>query len=186
MKVLIIPEDQSVDPAILTPVVERLFENLGRPADVRVLPEPRMRGATDALSQEIIRDLVETRRTVDLFLLIVDRDCNRKNHEEKAAAREAEHPGRLIACLAVQEIEVWLLALHRAQLDAAWPVVRAECDPKEKYAWPLLERMGWSKLPQRGHSRAMRELPGQWKSLLSLCPEIGDLKQRIAEHLAVG
>lgn len=186
MKVLIIPEDQSVDRHVIVPVVQRVFADLGRRAQIEVLPEPRLRGASHALSADLVREIVESRRMFDLFLLVVDRDCNREQHEEKAAARVAEHPDKLIACLAWQEVEVWLLALYRDELDDPWPIVRAECDPKERYCEPLLQRKGWSRLLGRGYAQAMGSLAGNWRGLVSVCPEIDELKQRIAAHLEAG
>ncbi len=93
--------------------------------------------------------------------------------------REAEHPGRLLACLAVEEVEVWMLALHRDALGGRWPEVRADCDPKERYADPFLREKGWLTEVGHGRKRAMRELPSRWGSLLSVCPELAELRERL-------
>ena len=180
MRVLIIPEDQTKDPFVIRPVVEKIFQDLNTPAQVDVLPEPRMRGASHALSQEVVREIIETRRMIDLFLLVVDRDCNDDHHEEKAAARMDEHPTKLIACVAWQEIEAWLLALYRDELPDPWPNVRAACHPKEDYCEPLLAHKGWTRLVGRGYAQAMRAIAGQWRGLSAVCPEIGELRDRIA------
>lgn len=131
MKVLIIPEDQELDQYIVKPVVEALFQDLGRAAKVMVLPEPRLRGASQALDPELIAGIVEARPMIDLFLLVVDRDCDRERNSAKATARESEHADKLIACVAVEELEVWMMALHTGHLDAPFSKVRAHCDSKE-------------------------------------------------------
>lgn len=179
MKVLIIPEDQTHDGFILQPIVEAIFESLAIPARVGVLPEPRLRGASYALDAEIIRSIVADNPMVELFLLLVDRDCDRQRHVDKAAARVAEHEGRLLACLAKQEVEVWMLALHRGQLSASWAEIRAHCDPKEAYADPLLASLGTDG-PGGGRKKAMRALSGNLRTLLSLCEELDSLKATLS------
>jgi hypothetical protein len=109
----------------------------------------------------------------------------RTKNVEKAAARVAEHSNKLIACLAVEEVEVWLLAVHRENLNAGWLEVRAECDPKERFAEPLLNMLGRDS-PGRGRKGAMRGLGAKWKGLLELCPEIKALKTSIASRIAAG
>lgn len=179
MKVLIIPEDQTQDGYIAKPVIEALLNDEGIPARVDVLPEPRLRGAGDALDPELVREIVDEYPMIDLFVLVVDRDCDRQGHEAKAAAREQEHAGRLVACVAIQELEVWLLALHKDKLDARWPEIRNECDPKERWAEPLLKRIGTSG-PGGGRKKAMQALKGQLQSLVSLCDELQQLKGKLA------
>lgn len=178
MKVLIIPEDQTQDGFIAKPVIAAIFDELGIHARVEVLPEPRLRGSSDALDGDLLREIVDANRMVDLFILVVDLDCDRMNHSTKAAEREREHPGKLFACLAQQELEVWMLALHREKLRVSWSDVRSECDPKERWAEPLLKELG-SKGPGGGRKRAMDALKGNIRSLLSLCGELQALKDRV-------
>ena len=184
MKVLVILEDPSLDEHIAVPVVKKLFESLERRADVRPLREPHLRGVDQALDPEQLRGIVQGNPMTDLFLLLVDRDCNRFHTESRAMQRETEHPGKLIAAVAVNELETWMLALHKEALGTGWSIVRDHCDPKEAYAEPLLERQGWSTEVGKGRKRAMRDLSGQWRSLLTLCPEIEELRQRIKQRLA--
>lgn len=178
MKVLVVPEDQAVDQYIVKPVVEALFQDLGVRARVDVLREPRLRGASTALAPAMIARIVEENPMEDLFLLVVDRGCDREGNEAKAAARQAEHEGKLIACLAHQEIEVWMLALHDERVAAPWAEVRAECDPKERFAEPLLRALGRDG-PGAGRKKAMRALSGNWRSLRSKCPELKGLQDAV-------
>lgn len=178
MKVLIIPEDQALDQYIVKPVVEAMLRDEQIPARVDVLPEPRLRGTGMALDAQIIAGIVTNNPMVDLFLLIVDRDCNREGNEEQAAARQREHQGKLIACLAVQEVEVWLLALYTDRLGARLTEVRAHCDPKERWAEPLLDELG-REGPGRGRKRAMRVLASNWRRLRARCPELASLQKAV-------
>jgi hypothetical protein len=183
MRVLIIPEDPTLDQHVVKPIVERIFADLGKPARVEVLKDPHVSGAAQALCSTLIAEVVLDNAMVDLILLVVDRDCDRQSHEAKARDREKEHQTKLIATLAWQEVEVWALAPHRAELDAKWPAVRAHCDPKEAYFDPFVLRKGWLETVGKGRKRAMRDLGSSWRGLLDLCPEIDGLKQRIQQWL---
>ena len=180
MKVLIVPEDPTHDQFILKPVVERIFRDLQISARVDVLRDPHLRGVDQALVRQTLAEIVADNHMIDLFLVMVDRDCNRFNNRQRAREREVEHHEVLIACLAVEEVEVWMLALHRDRLGATWRAVRSDCDPKERYADTLLDQIGRSG-PGAGRKKAMRSLTGDsWTGLLGLCPEIAGLKQQIA------
>jgi len=183
MKVLIIPEDPTHDQYILKPIVEQIFAELGRKVRVEVLQDPHLGSIDQALDGKVLREVIDDNPMVDLFLLLVDHDCDRKKNSSRAKAREAEHLGRLIACLAVEEVEVWMLALHRDQ-PGDWKAVRQDCDPRERYAVPFLERQGWELEVGRGRKRAMRELGQGWNGLLQVCPELQNLRERIRGWLA--
>lgn len=183
MRVLIIPEDPTLDQHVLRPVVQKIFEDLGRPARVEVLTDPHISGISVALDPGQIAAILEDNRMIDLFLLMVDRDCDRYGNEAKAAARRSEHAGRLISALAWQETEVWPLALHREQLRDSWAEVRADCDPKERYFDPFIAEQGWAGTVGRGRKRAMRDLGRGWRGLLSVCPEPAELKEEIQRWL---
>jgi hypothetical protein len=182
LKVLVIPEDQELDRYVVKPVIEALFKDLGRPARIDVLPEPRLRGASDALDGGMIDEIVAENPMVDLFLLIVDADCDRDGNRTKVAARATEHEGRLIACVAEQEVEVWLLALYKEELGVQFSKVRQHCDPKEEWAEPLLEKLGTGS-PGRGRKAAMRRLSGAYRSLRDTCTELRVLENSIRAWL---
>ena len=119
-------------------------------------------------------------RMIDLFLILVDRDGD-EGRTELAAEREREHGGRLCICLAIDEIEVWLLAPHRETLQSAWSGVRADARPKESFAEPFLAKHAPKGSPGRGRAWAMRALDRKtWPSLLKLCAELDALKQKLA------
>lgn len=183
MRVLIIPEDPTLDSHILKPVVERIFEDLGQAARIEVLRDPHLQGVSQALDPDEVAEIVADNRMIDLFLLMVDRDCNRLKNEERASARQLEHPDRLIAAVAWQEVEVWALALHRDRLETPWTEVRAECDPKERFFDPFIARQSWIATVGRGRKRAMRDLGASWRGLVQVCPEIARLRQEIQSWL---
>ena len=189
MKVLVIPEDQTHDQYIIKPVIEALFADLEFRARVSVLPDPRLHGDSEALDPEMIRGIVRDNPMEDLFLLLVDRDCDRNHAEAKAAAIQKEHATRLICCLAIQEIEVWMLALHADSLGAPLSEIRRHCDPKERWAEPLLKRVGMDG-PGAGRKKAMRALQGQWRSLRDRCNELKSLQDQVdvwrRTHSSVG
>ncbi len=178
MKVLLVPEDQTHDQYILKPVIEALFADLEFRARVSVLPDPRLHGDSEALDPEVIRGIVRDNPMEDLFLLLVDRDCDRNHAEARAAAIQKEHATKLICCLAIQEIEVWMLALHADSLDAPLSEIRRHCDPKERWAEPLLKYLGTDG-PGAGRKKAMRALQGQWHSLRDRCTELKSLQDEI-------
>ncbi len=181
MKVLVIPEDPTLDQYILKPIVERLFQDIGRKARVEVLQDPHLEGIDQALDAKMVTAIIEENPMVDLFLLMVDRDCNRFRNEERAANREQEHPSKLLACLAIEEVEVWMLALHRdsTAVDASWQTIRSDCDPKERYAEPLLQALGPHTLVGHGRKLAMREIATQWNALVQRCEELHTLRERL-------
>ena len=176
-----IVEDPTLDSFVVRPVVEGLLSDLSIRSSVEVLRDPYLSGVDQALDMKTIAAIVDENRMVDLFLLIVDRDCNRANNVERAAERQAEHSDCLLACLAVEEVETWMLALHLPKLKATWAEVRAECDPKEEFAEPFLADQGWTLGVGRGRKAAMRAMRGGgWKSLFSLCEEIRALRDDVA------
>lgn len=185
MKILIVPEDPTLDQYILKPIVERICTDHGLRARVDVLRDPHLHGVDQALARDIVAGIVRDNPMEDLFILMVDRDCDRLGNSTKAATRLAEHPDRLLACLACQEVEVWMLAIHRKQLGAPWNEIRSECDPKERYADSFIAERGWSAEVGRGRKKAMRELGSAWTGLLQVCPELRELHDQIGAWAAV-
>ena len=178
MRILVIPEDPTYDQYILKPIVNRLFVDLGRPARVEVLSNPRLRGVAEALNPAVLADLTATFRMIDLFLVLVDRDGD-NNRLGIAQAREAENPSRLVVCLAIEEVEVWMLALHRETLGVPWTEVRAEIHPKERFGLAFLAARAPKLDPGGGRVWAMRELGAGWRGLLQVCPELQELRERV-------
>ncbi|MEX0717372.1 MAG: hypothetical protein WD066_12330 [Planctomycetaceae bacterium] len=186
MKVLVIPENPTLDQHVLKPVVERIFEDLRRSVRVKILTDPHLNGVTEALDPRMVEHITRTYAMTDLFLLIVDRDCiETRIHQLQQREHESAAIGKtLIGCLAIEELEAWPLAVHWSRKSKVkWQDVRANCHPKEAYFEPLVEEQGWAASAGRGRKAAMRELSGSWKRLQSRCPEIRELTGRIGEWL---
>jgi hypothetical protein len=180
VKVLVIPEDPRLDQYILRPVVEKIFADLQKYPRVTVLSKPRLRGVAEALDSAILADIVETYPMNDLFLVLVDRD-GEESRSNKARAREDEHPGRLFVCLAIEEIEAWMLAIHFARSE--FQEIRSEIHSKERFAIPFLKERAPRLDAGQGRAWAMRELGSQWRGVLERCSELKELKRRIETWL---
>ncbi len=183
MRVLIISEDPTLDQHILKPVIAKIFDDLGRTARVEVLTDPHLGSASEALDPKKVREIVDDNRMTDIFILAVDRDCDRTGHSTKVATRENEQAGKVIGVLAWQEVEVWALALFRGGLSDSWAAIRGHCDPKEAYWDPFVKAKGWLGEVGKGRKKAMRNLGLEWSGLLQVCPEIAELRDRIRTHL---
>jgi hypothetical protein len=149
---------------------------------VEVLRDPHLRGQQQALDPGLLTEIIEDNPMVDLFLLMVDRDCNRLGTSEKVADREREL-SRLVGCVAIEELEVWMLGLYdQKQLPAPWKEIRSHCDPKEQFAEPFLAQAGWSTYVGRGRKRAMDALGGGGlRRLLARCEELRALRDHLAQ-----
>ena len=72
-----------------------------------------------------------------------------------------------------------MLALYPDRLDTKrFTEVRKHCDPKERWADPLLDEIGRDG-PGKGRKRAMRALAGNWRSLSTRCPELTELQAAV-------
>jgi len=75
VNVLIIPEDFRKDQYILKPIIQRMFAEIGkRQANVKMCLEPVLGGIDQATDRRRIADILDMYPTVDVFLLLVDRD----------------------------------------------------------------------------------------------------------------
>jgi hypothetical protein len=183
---MIIPEDPALDQYILKPVVEAIFSEVNRVASVKVLQNPRLRSVEQALEPTQLISIINSYRQEDLFLLLVDRDCDQNRiNRIKARELEAENIGKLvIGCLAIEEVEMWALAIYQNQLPAPWQEMRKECHPKEAYFNLLVTQLALQNDVGRGRKHLMKSLSGQYSRLLRLCPEIVELRDRIRQKLS--
>ena len=189
MRILLVVEDPLLDQHIAKPIVERLVGLAHGQHEVRIMQDPRFRGDTDALDRERISEvLAKWSWRTDVFVLLVDRDCNRCGVTEAriiARQEEAQRAGfALIGQCAIQELEVWLLAAFQDQLGVSWKDVRAECDPKERFFDGLVEQLGiGSTGPSRGRKELMQSAIGKLKTIRSRCKEVDHLGRRLVRFL---
>ena len=180
MKIGIICEDERLDQYVLRPVMERLFQNLEKRATVDVLPLGSIQGFEHVVkNKDTIPQIIAANPMYKIFLLVVDRDGDRKGNTQKVKDREQENQDRLIGCLAIEELEVWVVALHHdPQTDDPWPTIRNHPDPKEAYWEPLARQRGWTG-PGGGRHHAMQHQDCAWDKLFHRCHELSQLEQAL-------
>jgi hypothetical protein len=181
-RVLIIPEDPTYNGYILQPLVERMLSELGKPnARVAVLTNPKLNGYVHAVSA-IKGDLADRYGHLDLWLFLPDGDRagNLEQLENELAGRSVH----LFCCAAQPEVEAWLLAGHRDKLGIGWPQVREHRRLKEDVFDPFLAQYGDSRSPGGGRERLIRETLNNYRGLLSVCPELATLEDRLKGFLS--
>jgi hypothetical protein len=187
IKAAVISEDHTLDEYIVRPVVEQVFAGLGQRCRVTMVNNPRLRGVAQALDPDTLVRVLANYPMADVFLTIVDRDCdpNREMGRLANQLQAAADAGRtMFGCLAVEEVEVWALALHRDELAAEWDQVRSDCHPKENYFEPLARRKKWHTGPGKGRKAAMKELRSKWDSLKHFCPELRQFQDQLQAWLS--
>jgi len=187
VNVLVIPEDFRKDQYVLKPIIEKMFEAMEVRARVQVCRDPLMGGVGEAMKWERLLEVIERYRGMtQLFLLIVDRDCDPRRRErldtlEACAARElAGGRSSFLATEAMQEVEVWVLAgLRDLPAEWRWKDIRAHCDPKEAFYDEMAKRRGLRNAPYEGRESLAREAAANFERIRQLCTEdVGSLSKR--------
>jgi hypothetical protein len=186
MKVLVVAEDYRLDQYVLKPLVRELMAAVGRPrARVEMCMDPHYTGVAAVLDDpDNLRDVVESNPMADLYLLLIDRD-GRDGRELRVQNREAELQDVLadrqtfIGTLALQEVEVWLLAGLDLPQGWEWAAVRDEIHPKEIYFEPLARDRGVHEGPGRGRKVLGEAAARRYARVRQLCPEVAELEQRV-------
>jgi hypothetical protein len=91
---------------------------------------------------------------------------------------------RLFCCAAQPEVEAWLLAGYRDDLSIPWGDVRQHPRLKEEVFEPFLRQFGDMRSPGGGRERLTRETLANYRVLLSVCPELAELEERLRTFLA--
>jgi hypothetical protein len=186
--VLVIPEDFRKDQYVLKPIVEQIVQSAVGPAKVRVCTDPLLGGISEALKWERISEIIDRyRKMINLFLLIVDRDCvsgrrERLNQIEQEAATALNGTDRIfLAENAWQEVEVWPLAgCEKLPKGWKWAAIRSECHPKETYYDEFAKLREVYSSPYQGRDTLSREAAKNYKRIRSLCTEdVKALEDRI-------
>lgn len=181
--VQIISEDHTNDQFILKPLVEKLFEKLGKPnAKVALINNPRLKGFEHALSE--VNNICEAYDFADLILFLPDRDCKNQRSESLAVLenKKREEGIPFFAECAIEEVEAWLLSGHLDKLDSNWTEIRADCSVKENVFEPFLLEHG-NDNPGNGRVELMQETLLKYNGMKQRCPEIQRLATRIKNHL---
>jgi hypothetical protein len=193
MRVLVIPEDSRRDKDLLKPLIQALMAELGRPrAKVRVCEKPVLGGVAEALKWERIQGIIELwGGQTDLFLLLVDRDgAQNAGRSFTLASLEQRSIGllgdetALLGELAIEEVEVWVLAGHDLPSEWRWKDIRAETNPKERYFASFLAEHRKIVDDAAGRAIVAEEAARSIRRILARCPEdLGRLANRIRERL---
>lgn len=181
IKAVIICEDQVLDEHILTPVIKQIFNELGQRVKISFAPRTMIRSFDQVLQKSRHKKVFSRYRSADIFFLIIDRDGKENRESGKFADRltDATAAGKqMFGCLAVEELEVWALALHHKDLKEDWDSIRKHPDPKETYFDPFAKLQNWGG-PGKGRKTAMNSLRQNWNSLKNRCPELKDLSQQV-------
>ena len=181
LQVLVIPEDPTYNGYILRPIVERMLAELGKPnARITVLTSPKLNGYADAV-RRIQSDLIDSYRHIKLWLFLPDAD--RASHLEALENKLHEQGIDLFCCAAQPEVEAWLLAGYRDKLHLSWSDVRQHTRLKEDVFAPFLEQFGDSRSVGGGRERLTHESLANYRGLLSVCPELETLHNRLRVFL---
>lgn len=180
-RVLVIPEDPTHNGYILKPLVERMLAEVGKPnARVLVLANPKLDGYDSAV--RAIRQELEARYGFyDLWLFMPDADLAAGLDElETEAARKGI---QLLCCAAQPEVEAWLLAGYKDDLQMRWADVRTHPRLKEEVFAPFLKDHGDPLAAGGGRERLVREALQNYRGLTELCTELAKLERRLRELL---
>jgi hypothetical protein len=183
-KVLVVPEDPTHNGAILKPLVEALMVDAGKAqATVRVLDNPRVQGFDDAV--EALRgELVDRYRWMDLWLFMPDADRARPDAMAALEATLQAQGVRLLCCAAQSELEIFASAPYRAEIPGGWAQARRHGRFKEVIFAPLIEKHGDARRPAGGRDLMIAAALANLQQLYGLCPELKQLRDRIAALLA--
>jgi hypothetical protein len=149
-------------------------------AQVTVLPSPKLNGYAHAVSA-IRGDLIERYRHFALWLFLPDAD--QPGNLEALEGRLREQGIHLFCCAAQPEVEAWLLAGHQEKLHLRWHDVRQHTSLKEDVFAPFLEQFGDNRSVGGGRKRLMCETLSNYRGLLSVCPELSTLQDRLRVFL---
>lgn len=183
VRVLVIPEDPTLNGYILKPLVEMVLAEAGRPAArVMVLTNPRVRGYDEAV--RVVRGGLSSRyRFMDLWLFFPDAD-RASDEAMRSLERSLGNDGvTLLCCPAEPEVEVYACVAYREELRESWHEARSNPRFKEAVFEPLLREHGDPRRPGGGRGAMTEESIAQRQRFFVLCPEIAELRNRIAEVL---
>lgn len=181
-KVLVIPEDPTHNGYILKPLVETILTDAGKPnAKVRVLTDPHLVGFDDA--KRAIREELEIKYALFFDLWLFMPDADRATPESMAALEsELELKGvRLLCCPAQPEVEIYACAAYRREIGMSWEEVRKHSHMKEDVFEVIRTKYGNVNSAGGGRSALIGEAVKNLQLLYNLCPELKELRERIAK-----
>lgn len=179
-KVLVIPEDPTHNGYILKPLMQSILADAGKPAaKVDVLTNPKLGGYDHAI-RAIKEELPDRYGFWDLWVSIPDAD---RASPEAMAQLEANLEARnvkLLCCPAQPEVEIFACAPYRTEIAGHWSSARMDPRMKEDIFEPLLRKHGDERRAGSGRDLMIAESLKNLPLLFQLCPELKNLRDRIA------
>lgn len=178
LRVLVIPEDPTLNGYILKPLIQAVLAECGKPnANVFVLGNPRLEGYAHAV--RAIRDELPDRYGFwDLWIFMPDGDCATEQTMRALEEELREKQVSLICCPAKPEVEIYACIAHRDHLADDWSTVRASGAMKETYFAPLLRDHGDARRAGGGRDLLINASLQKMSTVFQLCPELGELRDR--------
>jgi len=185
MNLCIVPEDHRDDQYIVKPLFEKLLRESDKVPGGK--PQVRLYQRTAGIDQiqSKLSDVALRYGHYDAIVVAVDRDCEESRRQsveewiDRSDLREVR--ALTIPCIAVQEVEIWLLGLYDDRLDPYWKDVRSECSLKEFFFHDFLASYGDERAPGGGRKRLMKQglEEASLSSLLQKCEELQECLDRI-------
>lgn len=189
--VLVSAEDPKHDGLILKPLVSAILVDVGKPrANVGMANRPRTRGYADAL--RLIRHEFPRRYGhFDLWLFFPDADRASPDAMVRLESDVADLGIPLLCCPAKPEVEIYACVGYRHSMKSTWEEARSHPRMKEEIFQPLLREVSGSRSTRdyrglQGRARMMQNSLRNLPLLFRLCPELGVLRDRIADQLQGG
>lgn len=179
-KVLVIPEDPTHNGYILKPLVESILADAGKPnAKVTVLTQPRLEGYDHAV-KAIREQLPDSYGFWSLWIFIPDGDRAKPAAMSALESDLASKGIKLLCCPAQPEVEIYACVPYRGEIKAGWEAARKDVQFKEDVFEPLLARHGDDRRAGSGRDLMIGEALQNRSALYQLCPELKELRDRIA------
>lgn len=184
LRVLVIPEDPTHNGYLLRPLAQAIVSDVGRgTARVHVVTNPRL-GGFDAAVRAIREELPSRYGFWDLWLFFPDADRASPAAMSGLETDLAAQGIRLFTCRAEPEVEIYPCAAYLKVLGRPWDSVRADRRLKEDVFAPLLRKFGDARRAGGGRDLMMEEALRNRTRLYRLCPELRELRERIAKFLS--
>ncbi len=183
VRVLVIPEDPTLNGYVLKPLVEMVLAEAGkRTAKVTVLTNPRVRGYDEAV-KVVRKDLASRYSFMELWLFFPDADRASDDAMRNLEADLRQQGITLLCCPAQPEVEVYACAAYREEIRGSWAEARSNPRFKETVFEPLLQAQGDRRRPGHGRGAMTEKSIARRRRFFRLCPEIAELRDRIVRIL---
>lgn len=183
-KVLVVPEDPTLDGHILKPLAKALLGDAGRPrAKVKLLENPHVQGYDNAARTIRGDELHASYAFYDLWLFIPDADRAKRDAMDHLEADSGSRGVSLFCCPARPEVEIYACVPFRDELHMTWKEVRNHPRMREDVFDPLLAKHGDARRLGGGRDLMITSSLQNLPLLYRLCPETKRLRDRIAAHL---